>query len=351
MTLVTSRDAGIDPAVNAKEGLSILPIIKKWDVFAVYAILKLIEKEEFEIAHIQYPSILYRRTLSFTFLPFTIRVFFRSTKVIVTLHEFSIARPGNKLKQLLLALFSHRLVVTEKKDFDEMGKILPAAKRKMYVIPIGSNIDVYGCGPGDREGYLSGLGLGRKARIVSFFGAIHYNKGLECLLRATSMALKNGSALCLIIIAHFDPDNNPYHGGIRKLIGSLGLGKSVTLTGYVPPEEVSRYLSISDFCVLPFTDGVTLRRGTLMAAIAHGKAVVSTASAGYVPGQLINSENIFLTPVNDVRKMAEAIELLCNDDKLREKIAMGAGRLSKEFSWDKITAAHKMLYHDAAGRG
>ncbi len=349
MSLVTSKGGGIDRHVNETDYPDVLPDIKRWNIYAVRAILGLIEKNEFDIVHIQYPTLAYRRTLSLHFLPLFIRALFKHTKAVTTLHEFSIGYPFNKIRQFFLALFSHRLVVTEKKDYDQILRILPGAERKMRVIPVGSNIDVCDYNPAERAAFIKNCGLGDDVKIISFFGVIHANKGFECLLRAVSGALHDDVPVCLNVISNFDPGRIPYHAGIKRLIDFLGIEKSVHLTGYASPEKVSRLLSLSDLCVLPFTDGATLRRGTLIAAAAHRKPIISTRSKDYIPPQLIDKENILLVPINDEHKLKEAIKLLCADSALRERLGAGAGLLAKEFSWDKIAEAHRALYLDMTG--
>lgn len=49
--------------------------------------------------------------------------------------------------------------------------------------------------------------------------------------------------------------------------------------GTLPPEEVSRHLAACDLLVQPYPDGVSTRRTSVMAGLAHGLAVVTTKGA------------------------------------------------------------------------
>lgn len=343
ISLITSDEEPIRKYIEENSIKGVFPIIKRWNIFAVIAILNFIAKEKFDIIHLQFPSSRYKKTFSLCFLPLLIRLFFRK-KTVLTLHEFSISYPINRLRQIFLILGSSSVVVTDNNEARYPVLSFISGKRKICVIPIGSNIDACKCDSKEKEAFLEKTGLSGQSKIIAFFGFIHPNKGLECLLRATRKAADEGVSVQLFIVSQLDFVNNAYHDKIKRLIDSLKLDKLVFVTGYLPLQEVSRFLSFSDVCVLPFTDGATLRRGTLMAALCHGKAIISTKSNRYVPPQLIDKENIFLIPVNDVEKLKEAIKFLCADNKIRSKIAEGASRLSKDFSWDKISQMHRELY-------
>lgn len=52
--------------------------------------------------------------------------------------------------------------------------------------------------------------------------------------------------------------------------------KRIVATGLVRPDELSRWIQACDVMLQPYSDGVTARRTTVMAALAHGKAVTTT---------------------------------------------------------------------------
>jgi glycosyltransferase involved in cell wall biosynthesis len=346
ISLITSLDRQINSYISPKGNLSIFPIVKSWNIDFLCVILRLIKREKFDIIHIQYPNIKYRRTLFFCFLPFLIRTFFKEIKVVTTLHEFSIAYPINKIRQIMFSLFSNRVVVTDEKDLQGLAKFLGDNKTKIKIIPIGSNIDVYGHQPQGRKIFLKERGLKEDTVIISFFGNIHRDKGLEYLLQAFAGLTQKKFLLHLVIISQLDPVGNKYHNKIKQLFSSLDIEKLIFLSGYIGIEKVSHLLSLSDICVLPFIDGVSLRRGSLMAALAHGKAVISTKPNDSADRGLFDKKNILFVPINDVYKLSEALELLYKDTELREKIGQEAGKTAALFSWDKIANKHIGLYLD-----
>lgn len=347
ISLITSNEEPIREYIKQNNLPRIFPIIKRWNIFALIAMLKFIAKEKFDIIHLQFPSSRYKRTFSLCFFPFLLRLFLKK-KAIVTLHEFSISYPISKFRQILLSLGSSKVIVTDNDDVKHLAGKIIAGKRKICFIPIGSNIDVYECDLREKESFFKKTGLNEQARTIAFFGFIHQNKGIEYLLQAISKVKNDGISVQLLVMSQLNFVSNAYHNKIKQLIESLALDKSIFITGYMASQEVSKFLSFSDICVLPFTDGVTLRRGTLMAALCHGKAIISTRS-NYIPSQLVDKENICLISVNNVKELEEAIKLLCIDNELRKKIAEKSEKLSKDFSWDKIAKIHKELYQKTAG--
>ncbi len=342
ISLITSR---IENISGSGDNFKIFPVIKKWNLFGVFLILRLINKYNFDIIHIQYPSSAYRKTVFFAALPFLIRVFFRKVKVIITLHEFSIAYPVNKVKQLLLAAFSHRIIVTAEGDFNELIRFPFCGQHKTEIIPIGNNINICLNGAGSRE-YFKEKGLiGSDTKIISFFGFIHPNKGIESLLEAVADLKREGFPVFLLLISGLDYAANKYHKQIGECIDRLSMAEFLHWTGYVDSGEVSRLLAISDICVLPFKDGVSLRRGTLVAALAHGLPVISTRGRN-IPEELRHNENIYLVPRNDAESLSAAISELIKDGNLRQCIAGAAGKFSEGFSWKKISLAHTNLYQE-----
>lgn len=94
--------------------------------------------------------------------------------------------------------------------------------------------------------------------------------------------------------------------------------------GTLPPEEVSRHLAACDLLVQPYPDGVSTRRTSVMAGLAHGLPVVTTKGA-LTESLWEESGAVLLTEPGDVIGMARAVgELLA--DAARRK---GLGELAR----------------------
>ena len=91
----------------------------------------------------------------------------------------------------------------------------------------------------------------------------------------------------------------------------------------------------TDVCVLPYRDGVSFRRGTLHACLAHRRAVITTRPAVVLP-QVRNGENMLLVEPRDPEGLAEAAMRLAADPALRARLETGAAALAQEFTWERI---------------
>ena len=143
----------------------------------------------------------------------------------------------------------------------------------------------------------------------------------------------------------------------------LGLDQRVTITGRCAEADVSAHLLAADIAALPFADGASFRRGSLLAALAHGLAVVTKPQtddqgrktneddqarrfgrSSSVLRPFVDGENMLLVPPGDAPALVAAIERLARDTRLREQLAAGGRALAAQFSWDAIAAQHEQLY-------
>jgi glycosyltransferase involved in cell wall biosynthesis len=134
---------------------------------------------------------------------------------------------------------------------------------------------------------------------------------------------------------------------VDQLIGDLGLEERVHWTGYTGPAQVTAGLLATDVCVLPYRDGVSFRRGTLHACLAHGRALVTTRPAVPLP-EVRDGENMLLVQPGDPHGLADAVARLSPHAEgssesdpadvaaLRARLEAGAAALAAEFTWERI---------------
>jgi glycosyltransferase involved in cell wall biosynthesis len=185
--------------------------------------------------------------------------------------------------------------------------------------------------------------------LLAYFGFLNHSKGGEELIEALALLRQQGIDAQLVLIGgdvgHVDATNQAYAQKVEALIAQRGLAEVVHRTGYVELTEVSANLLAADAVVMPYRDGVSFRRTTLIAALRHGCPVISTtpANPALVP-EVEPGENMLLAAPRNARSLAETIAALADNLSLRETLSYGALRLGNQFEWTEIASQTAALY-------
>jgi glycosyltransferase involved in cell wall biosynthesis len=342
------------------EGLDVVPQVDRWDWGCWRLLYRAIARYRPEVVHIQYQAAAYGLHPAINLFPRRLRLVRDRPGTVVTFHDLKVpylfpkAGPLRRWVVTELARSSDAAITTNRDDFEELGRRLPAAPG---LIPIGSNIQPRLPEGYDRDAWRARYGAAPGDLLLCFFGFINDRKGVDTLLHAVRLlAEEDGVANPRLLMiggqtGTSDPTNVAYLAQIQQLIARLGLRERIQWTGYVEAEEVSAAFASADLCVLPFRDGVSFLHGTLHAALVHGMPIVTTRPRLALP-ELIHGENVFLVPPQDPPSLAEAIRSLARAPALRRALGEGALALSAGFRWDRIAARTLSLYRRlAAERG
>jgi glycosyltransferase involved in cell wall biosynthesis len=127
--------------------------------------------------------------------------------------------------------------------------------------------------------------------------------------------------------------------------------KRIASTAWV--ELIDRFISAAEVpglfrramsVVLPYTDAT--QSGVTPTAFALSRPVIAT-DVGGLPDVVIDGETGLLVPPRDEMALADAMERLLLDRRLRDSLALGAARFAKEkLSWSRIAD----LTHDSYRR-
>jgi glycosyltransferase involved in cell wall biosynthesis len=104
--------------------------------------------------------------------------------------------------------------------------------------------------------------------------------------------------------------------------------------GRLEADELSVHLWASDLVLLPFTDGVSTRRGTLMAALAHGRPVLGLRGCHTDAVLAEAPDAVALTPAGDRHAFScAAVELAGDPGRLRATGDAGRRLYESRFDW------------------
>jgi glycosyltransferase involved in cell wall biosynthesis len=123
-----------------------------------------------------------------------------------------------------------------------------------------------------------------------------------------------------------------------------GLADSVRIhqPGRLPDDELASWLSAADLFVAPFVDGVSTRRGSVMAALQHGLPVVGTIGSLTDAVLARATDALLLVPVNRPDLFAEAVVQLAGAREDAGRLG-AAGRELYESSFDWPVVAQRLL--------
>ncbi|MBN1581192.1 MAG: glycosyltransferase family 4 protein [Anaerolineae bacterium] len=321
----------------------ILPLIRNWKWGCWAQITRVISQIKPDIVNIQYQAAAYHmRNPAINLLPWRLKRLKHCPRIVVTYHDllppylFPKAGRIRHWAVRLLARHSDAAIVTNTEDL-ALAQAWPfATSATLFQIPIGSNIAVDPPRDFDRDLWRTSFGYTKNDFVWAYFGFLSASKGGETLIRALAQA--DGQTHLLMIggrVGSSDPTNQAYANHIERLIDELGLRNRVQWTGYVAPRQVSAALLGVEVLVLPYRDGISFRRGSLHAALAHGCAVISTTPRIPLP-ELRNGENMLLVPPDDIQAVYEAAESLHRDPGLRARIGQEAQKLARQFTWEEI---------------
>jgi glycosyltransferase involved in cell wall biosynthesis len=97
-------------------------------------------------------------------------------------------------------------------------------------------------------------------------------------------------------------------------------------TGELSTEKISSHIAACDLLIQPFPDGVSTRRTTVMAALSHGKPVITTHGV-LTEAFWKESGAIALAPAEDVTAFTGLLRQLQNDASKRSSLGRAAKSL------------------------
>jgi len=361
VNVVTSTAAGLTPSPwpdrpGGWGEARVYPIIHHWGWHSQACILNLARRAAADVINIQYQAAAYALHPAINLLPLRRRLAGAGLPVVVTFHDLKVPYLFPKAGRLryavvlLLARTADAVITTNEEDRARLERVVQPSK--LHLIPIGSNIDPQPPPDYDRAVWRARLGISPDQTVLAYFGFLNETKGGEDLIHALDRLIRQGVNTRLMMIGGrvgaSDPTNRAYLRRVEALIAALGLENRVIWTDHLPAPEVSAHLLAADMAVLPYRDGASYRRGTLMAVLAHGLPVVTTTPmsgdwATRLP-PLIDGENARLVPAKNPETLAAAIAGLAADPGLRQHLSLGAARLAQAFGWENIARQTLAVY-------
>ena len=343
LSLTVVASTSHHPVVDSP--VRVIPLTDRWDRRAASSLLRMIRREAFDIVHIQYTPELYGRLPWMKLIPAALATR-GGPPVILTAHTLVGGYPSAKALAPLLVGFSRRIICPNDEVTYLVSRYLPFLRRRIRPIPIGPSIP----GPSEVPEFTTAairteFGIGADTVVLSHFGFAYQGKGIEMLLAAATHLRDAGIKYRLLMIGGPWPGATAYYEQLQATSRKAGLDEYVVWLGRCDRERVASLLSASDVYVVPYDDGISTRRSTLLAGILHRLPILSTYPAR--PSHWFrDGENVVLVPPRDPVALARGLTTLITAPELRERLRLGVRDLAGRFSWPGIVAATAAVYRE-----
>jgi glycosyltransferase involved in cell wall biosynthesis len=166
------------------------------------------------------------------------------------------------------------------------------------------------------------------------------------------IAVEKHPNILLLVVGETHPnlrlhEDETYRKKLESLVTDLGMEQNVAFVNrFVSDEELSIIFGISDIYVAPYRGQGQVSSGTLTAALAHGKAIVSTPTL-FAQETLSSGRGLFCD-FDDARSIATQIDRILEDPLLKSRLETCARDRGKEIEWRHTAKDYAEIFSEAA---
>jgi glycosyltransferase involved in cell wall biosynthesis len=324
----------IDPSVDVAAG------VPDWG----YRGMKMLENTLRELRPdwvcIQYVPFLYHRVGMTFWLPATVlRMRAKGMRVLLMVHEpyVPLDSPthvvmGSVQRLMLWTLMagSEKVAVATTKWTRILKRLAFPRAASVFHLPVGSNLPRLDMTGAERDRHRAQLGFGPDDVVVA-------------MIRPNSAGKQPGVAL------EVWQQLNAVNPKAKLLVlgddGGCWAAAGAHTAGHVPAARASQLLSIADLFFAPFVDGMSTRRTSVMAAMAHGLPVVTTK--GHLTDPLFEGSPLLMCAPDDAGAMRVGLENLVKSADARDRAGVQTiAFFERHFSWPVLAAQlNRQLAH------
>ena len=169
-------------------------------------------------------------------------------------------------------------------------------------------------------------------KIILYVGPLIKRKGLEHLIRGMKNVLSKRTDVFLVLVGKGKNEKK-----LTRLSLQLGIAENVVFEGFVEEKSLPAYYTSCDIFVLP-----SLQEGfgmVLVEAMACGKPVIASNNTA-IP-EVVGDAGVLVDPRSPNGLADAIIDLLNDEEKMRELGEKALKRVQENFTWD--SSADKLL--------
>jgi glycosyltransferase involved in cell wall biosynthesis len=192
--------------------------------------------------------------------------------------------------------------------------------RPIHHLPVPSNLPD---ARAEREHARRRIGADPDTLVLGCLGLRHPGRLPGHVLAAARAARAAGSPAVLVL------DLGPGEPSEKMPVSHVHLRS----TGFLDAPDLASHIAATDVFLAPYMDGVSTRRGSMMAALQHAVPVVGTY--GHLTDDMLrDAACLTLVPVNGSNGYAQAVAALATDSARRAELGAAGRRMyERHFDW------------------
>jgi D-inositol-3-phosphate glycosyltransferase len=239
--------------------------------------------------------------------------------------------------ELLLVKKADKIIATSESDREYLITLYNCPKNRVFVVTPGVDLKVFN--PKDKNISKEMIGADKDHKLILFVGRIEPLKGIDVLLYAMKILLKNNPEirLCLWVLGgDLTGENKNWSKELKRLNELkelLNISTAVTFVGRKKQNELSDYYNASEIVILPSqyeSFGIAA-----LEAMACGIPVITTDTTG-VAGILDKQHSSLITSANNPLLLADKIKNLLTNEKEYEKLSHEVIKKVSDLTWEDI---------------
>ena len=236
--------------------------------------------------------------------------------------------PLRSENESLIANQVNHIVVWSNHEKESLISLYKVDPEKISIIPPGVDIEKFY--PRDKKQCRKHLNLSLENKIILFVGRLEKLKGIDILIKVMSIIETSNTQLFII----GGEGNSPEVKRLKDLAVELNVRENILFLGSIPQDELVYYYGSSDICVLPsYYESFGL---AALEASACGKPVVAFKVGG-LPSIVLDGKTGYLVNWKCPGPFQEKIEVLLNNELLREQLGKKARIHSESLTWENST--------------
>ena len=204
----------------------------------------------------------------------------RGQPVVVVLHEWDDLHPKRRASYLGLVLLATGLLFSCRAVEAQFARAWPSwfATRRRGTVPIPPNVRHPGTTLRGSEVERLAAERAAGALVLGYFGSIYPKKQPLEILDVAAELKRRGHRVAVVFVGSFIQGSDAIEREFADRVAARGLVGHVTVTGYIRGEaELFGIFEEVDVFVYRFAEGLTPRRGSVLACLQSGSPVVVNA--------------------------------------------------------------------------